>query len=213
MALTAGSRLGPYEIQSALGAGGMGEVYKARDTRLDRTVAIKVLPESLATDPQFGQRFDREARVISQLDHPHICALYDVAEEHGTSFLVMQYLDGDTLAARLEKGPLPLNEALTSRSRSQVPWMSHTARALCIAISSPAMSCSPNRARSCWTSAWRRPLPRPSWARGCRGCRRRPWGRNMDRELRILPSRLECRRPRARSHEHWGHERQKKMPS
>ena len=93
MALSTGTLLGPYEILSALGAGGMGEVYKARDTRLDRTVAIKILPESLAADPQFRDRFDREARTISQLDHAHICALYDVGEHNvGTSFLVMQCL-------------------------------------------------------------------------------------------------------------------------
>jgi len=97
MPLEIGRRLGPYEIQSALGAGGMGEVYKARDTRLDRTVAIKVLPAQLASDIQFRDRFDHEARTISQLDHPHICALYDVGEEQGTSFLVMQYLEGETL--------------------------------------------------------------------------------------------------------------------
>src|SRR5262249_10270847 len=102
-ALITGSRLGPYEIQSALGAGGMGEVYKARDTRLDRIVAIKVLPATLASDPQFRERFDREARAISQLDHPHICALYDVGEHDGTSYLVMQYLEGETLEARLKK--------------------------------------------------------------------------------------------------------------
>ena len=113
MALTAGARLGPYEILAPLGAGGMGEVYKARDTRLDRTVAIKILPEALAADAQFRERFHREARAISQLDHPHICALYDVGEERGTSFLVMQYLDGVTLADRLVKGPLPLAESLT----------------------------------------------------------------------------------------------------
>src|SRR6478752_7319735 len=112
MALTAGSRLGPYEILSPLGAGGMGEVYKARDTRIDRTVAIKVLPETLAGDSQFRDRFDREARAISQLDHPHICTLYDVGEQDGTAFLVMQYLEGETLAARLTKGPLPLDQAL-----------------------------------------------------------------------------------------------------
>ena len=83
MALSAGTRLGPYEIQSPLGAGGMGEVYKARDTRLDRTVAIKILPEALAADPQFRERFDREARAISQLTHPHICVLYDVGHQEG----------------------------------------------------------------------------------------------------------------------------------
>src|SRR5215472_2834113 len=112
MILTAGTKLGPYEIQSALGAGGMGEVYKARDTRLDRIVAIKVLPAALATDSHFRERFDREARAISQLDHPHICALYDVGEQDGTSYLVMQYLDGETLADRIAKGALPIDRAL-----------------------------------------------------------------------------------------------------
>ena len=122
MTITPGTRLGPYEVQATLGAGGMGEVYKARDTRLDRTVAIKVLPEALAADPQFRERFDREARTISSLDHPHICALYDVGEQDGVSFLVMQYLEGETLAQRLRsvasgfRGTnigLPINEALT----------------------------------------------------------------------------------------------------
>src|SRR5947207_6424617 len=112
MPLTAGTRLGPYEIQSAIGAGGMGEVYKARDTRLDRTVAIKILPHALADNSQFRDRFDREARTVSQLDDPQICALYDVGNENGTSYLVMQYLEGETLAARLLKGPLAVSEAL-----------------------------------------------------------------------------------------------------
>jgi len=112
MAIAAGTRFGPYEIQSPLGAGGMGEVYKARDTRLDRTVAIKILPDTLSGDSQFRDRFEREARTISQLDHAHICALYDVGQERGTSFLVMQYLEGETLAARLEHGALPVSEAL-----------------------------------------------------------------------------------------------------
>jgi serine/threonine protein kinase len=112
MTLASGTRLGPYEILAPLGAGGMGEVYRARDTRLDRTVAIKVLPTSLADDRQFRERFDREARTISQLDHPHICALYDVGDHDGMSFLVMQYLEGETLEARLKKGALPPNQAL-----------------------------------------------------------------------------------------------------
>ena len=96
MPLTAGTRLGPYEVQSAIGAGGMGEVYRARDTRLDRTVAIKILPSQLAADPQFRDRFDREARTISQLTHANICTLYDVGEAgdgppgHATHFLVME---------------------------------------------------------------------------------------------------------------------------
>jgi serine/threonine protein kinase len=111
-ALPLGARLGPYVIEQLIGAGGMGEVYKARDTRLDRPVAIKVLPAQLADDPQFRDRFDREARTISQLDHPHICALYDVGEQDGTSYLVMQYLEGETLADRLKTGALPLGQAL-----------------------------------------------------------------------------------------------------
>src|SRR6266852_3349009 len=113
MALTSGTKLGPYEIQAALGAGGMGEVYRARDTRLDRTVAVKILPAALATDPQFRERFDREARAISQLTHPSICTLYDVGEHGGTAFLVMELLDGETVADRLTKGALPPAQALT----------------------------------------------------------------------------------------------------
>ena len=111
--LKSGTRLGPYEILSLVGAGGMGEVYKSRDTRLDRTVAVKILNPAFATDAQFRERFDREARAISQFDHPHICALHDVGEQNGTAFLVMQYLEGETLADRLEKGPLPIGQALT----------------------------------------------------------------------------------------------------
>ena len=112
MPLDPGTTLGPYEIQAPLGAGGMGEVYRARDTRLDRTVAIKVLPEHVAADPDLKQRFEREAKTISSLNHPHICTLYDVGEHEGTAFLVMEYLDGDTLAQRLQKGALPLQQAL-----------------------------------------------------------------------------------------------------
>jgi len=113
MPLTTGARLGPYEIVAPLGAGGMGEVYRARDTRLDRIVAIKVLPADLAADAQFRERFEREARVISSLSHPHICPLFDVGNHDGTEFLVMEHLDGETLAARLEQGALPLDQALT----------------------------------------------------------------------------------------------------
>jgi eukaryotic-like serine/threonine-protein kinase len=112
LAFQPGARLGPYEIVRALGAGGMGEVYTARDTRLDRTVAIKVLNASLAADPHFRERFDREARAVSSLDHPHICALFDVGEHDGLAFLVMQYLEGDGLERRLAKGPLPLEQVL-----------------------------------------------------------------------------------------------------
>jgi serine/threonine protein kinase len=110
--LVAGTRLGPYEIQAPLGAGGMGEVYRARDTRLDRTVAIKILPPQFAGDAFLRERFDREARLISGLSHPHICALFDVGEHDGVAFLVIEHLEGETLAARLEKGRLKLDHAL-----------------------------------------------------------------------------------------------------
>src|SRR3979411_2366503 len=112
MALTSGAKLGPYEIQSPLGAGGMGEVYRARDTRLDRTVAVKILPVHLSDNPEAKQRFEREARVISSLNHPHICTLHDVGSQDGTSYLVMEYVQGESLESRLLKGPLPLKQAL-----------------------------------------------------------------------------------------------------
>ena len=115
MSLASGARLGPYEIVSPLGAGGMGEVYKTRDTRLDRIVAVKILPDALASDPSFRERFDREARTISQLDHPNICTLFDIGVQDGVAFLVMQFLDGETLDARLKaRAPqgLPIDEAL-----------------------------------------------------------------------------------------------------
>jgi len=109
----AGTRLGVYEVVAPLGAGGMGEVYRARDTRLDRTVAIKVLPSHVSNDPALRERFEREARTIAALNHPHICTLHDVGQQDGTEFLVMEYLDGETLAQRLSKGALPLEQALT----------------------------------------------------------------------------------------------------
>jgi Tol biopolymer transport system component len=103
MSLIAGARLGCYEILSPLGAGGMGEIYRARDTRLDRTVAIKILTTALAADPQLRERFDREARAISSLNHPHICTLFDVGHQDGVDFLVLEYLEGETVAARLAR--------------------------------------------------------------------------------------------------------------
>jgi serine/threonine protein kinase len=112
MTLTSGTKLGPYEIQSLLGAGGMGEVYRARDTRLGRDVAIKVLPAHLSSDPDLRQRMEREAKAISSLNHPHICTLHDVGSQDGIDFLVMELLEGETLADRLHRGALPLEEAL-----------------------------------------------------------------------------------------------------
>ncbi len=112
MSLAEGTRLGPYEIKAQIGAGGMGEVYRATDTRLDRTVAIKVLPEHLADDPQRRERFEREAKAVSSLNHPHICTLHDVGKQDGIHSLVMELVEGDTLQQRLEKGRLPLDQAL-----------------------------------------------------------------------------------------------------
>ena len=112
MPLAPGAKLGPYEIQSAVGAGGMGEVYKARDTRLDRTVAIKVLPTHLSSNPDLRARFEREAKAISGLQHPNICVLYDVGSQDGTDFLVMEYLEGETLYNRIARKPLTTDETL-----------------------------------------------------------------------------------------------------
>jgi serine/threonine protein kinase len=109
MALSVGTRLGPYEILSALGSGGMGEVYKARDARLERTVAIKILPNA---DPDLKKRFEREAKAIASLTHPHICTLYDVGHQDGTDYLVLEYLEGETLADHLQRGRLKSDEAL-----------------------------------------------------------------------------------------------------
>jgi Tol biopolymer transport system component/tRNA A-37 threonylcarbamoyl transferase component Bud32 len=112
MSLSTGTRLGPYEIVELVGAGGMGEVYKARDPRLDRVVAVKVLPKHLSSSEEIRQRFEREAKAISQLSHPHVCALYDVGTHEGTEYLVMEFLEGETLADRLGRGPLPMEQVL-----------------------------------------------------------------------------------------------------
>src|ERR1700680_701739 len=112
MAILPGRRLGPYEILSAIGAGGMGEVYKARDTRLERIVAIKVLPTHLADRAELRERFEREAKTIASLNHSHICTLYDTGHQDDIDFLVMEYIDGETLAQRLQKGALPIQQVL-----------------------------------------------------------------------------------------------------
>jgi serine/threonine protein kinase len=125
MALASGTRLGSFTIEAPIGEGGMGQVYKARDTRLDRTVAIKVLPPQLSGDPEFRERFEREAKSISQLSHPNICTLHDIGEAPGPqaetlNFLVLEYLEGETLAARLERGPVPIRSALKIASEIAV---------------------------------------------------------------------------------------------
>src|SRR5688572_31932659 len=110
MSLSPGTQLGPYQVAASAGTGGMGEVYRARDTRLGREVAIKVLPREMAANPDLRARLDREARAISALQHPHICTLYDVGHQEGTDYLVMEFLEGETLARRLERGPLKPEE-------------------------------------------------------------------------------------------------------
>jgi serine/threonine protein kinase len=112
MPLPAGARVGPYEIMASLGAGGMGEVYHARDSRLDRAVAIKILTSARGATPVELERFQREAKAIAQVDHPHICTIHDVGQQDGMAFLVMELLEGETLAERLERGLLPLDRAL-----------------------------------------------------------------------------------------------------
>ena len=127
MMFAAGTLLGTYEITGLLGAGGMGEVYRGRDTRLDRPVALKVLPAALAADPRFRQRFDREARVISRLNHPQICTVYDIGDAQGVSFLVMELVEGETLRAWAKpangpgRSPTSWRSSFRSRARSRLP--------------------------------------------------------------------------------------------
>src|SRR5512140_1715286 len=118
MAFTPGTKLGPYEIVSPLGAGGMGEVYRARDTRLERDVAVKVLPTNLSSDPSLRERLEREAKAVSKLAHPHICTLYDIGHQDGVDFLVMELVEGETLERRLRKGSLPPEQ--TMRCAAQI---------------------------------------------------------------------------------------------
>ena len=121
MALSVGTKLGPYEVLSPIGAGGMGEVYKARDTRLDRTVAIKVLPEHIAKREDLRQRFEREARAVASLNHPHICVLHDIGIQDGAGYMVMEYMEGETLAARIEKARSSSIRRWRLRCRSPTP--------------------------------------------------------------------------------------------
>ena len=134
MTVSVGSRLGPYEVVSQLGAGGMGEVWKARDCRLDRTVAIKVLPERLSSSPEVRERLEREAKTISSLSHSHICALYDVGKEGATDYLVMEYLEGETLSARPRAGVCRWSRCCATGPRSPTRSTRRTGRGSCIAI-------------------------------------------------------------------------------
>src|SRR5262245_28108003 len=112
MPLAKSARLGPYEVLATLGAGGMGQVFSARDTRLDRIVAIKVLPDHISNRPDVKTRFEREAQVLAKLNHPHICSVFDVGQQDGIDYLVMEYVEGETLEARLNRGPLTVDQAV-----------------------------------------------------------------------------------------------------
>ncbi len=118
LSLNPGVRLGPYEVISPLGAGGMGEVYRARDTRQDREVAVKVLPKHLSENAEVRARFEREAKTISSLNHPHICTLFDVGREGDTDYLVMELIEGETLAQRLLRGPVPIDQVCALGAQS-----------------------------------------------------------------------------------------------
>ena len=133
MAVASGTRFGPYEILAAIGAGGMGEVYRSKDTRLGRTVALKILPAHLA-DPERRQRFQREAQAVSALSHPNVCALYDVGRQDGIDYLVMEYLEGETLAARIANGPLSRESLVHTQFRSAKRWRTLTSKASCTGI-------------------------------------------------------------------------------
>lgn len=139
--LPIGTQLGAYEIQQGIGAGGMGEVYKARDIRLQRTVAIKVLPAQLRGHPALRERFLHEAQTIAALDHPHICVLHDIGSHADFDFLVMEYLEGETLATRLQRAPLPLDQMLRFAIEIGGALDQATANALFIAMSNRPTSC------------------------------------------------------------------------
>ncbi len=165
-----GRKLGPYQVQVLLGSGGMGDVYRARDTRLNRIVAIKVLPRHLLERADLRQRFEREARAIASLDHPHICALYDIGREGATDFLVMQYLDGETLSQRLRKGPLPTAEVM--RFAVEIAGaleQAHRQRGGSSGSEAGQHHVDGNGCQACWTSAWRSGKSSPSEKGGLQG--------------------------------------------
>ena len=134
MTVSAGTKLGPYEIVAPAGAGGMGEVYRARDTRLNREVAIKVLPAAFARDPERLRRFQQEAQAVAALNHPNILAIHDFGEHEGVPYIVTEFLEGETLRGRLRSGALPRGRRLSSQSRSLADWQRRTTRGSCIAI-------------------------------------------------------------------------------
>ena len=162
MMLGPGVRLGPYEIVSILGAGGMGQIYRARDIRLDRTVAIKLLPEEFSARVDRRQRFQHEARLISSLNHPHICALFDVGDQDGVAFLVMEYVEGETLEDRLSRVDYRRPTSCDTRFKSPMRSIMRIARRSPTGTSNPPTSCSRPMGSNSSISAWRKGLLSPS---------------------------------------------------
>ena len=168
MPFTIGENVGPYRIVQQLGQGGMATVFRAYHAALDRYVAIKVLHPAFTQDPNFLARFQREAEVVARLEHPSIVPVYDFAEQDGRPYLVMKFIQGETLKARMGRGPIGVKEGLNSLRPSGLRWRMPTAKVSCIATSSPPMCCLPPMARSIWrTSGWR-----ASRLPGSRPCRR-----------------------------------------
>src|SRR5437763_1660936 len=198
MTIDSGTRLGPYEIIAPIGAGGMGEVYRARDTRLDRSVAVKVLPAQFANDAQLKLRFEREARTISQLSHPHICTLFDV----GANYLVMELLDGETLADRLSRGAIPVAEAVRiGIQMADGLDRAHRAGGASCSTAKPRRWRSRARARRLRSSPrWRSSLPRKrsGWRANRSGLRLSAPSRSRSSRRRMRSSALRTRSARRR---------------
>jgi serine/threonine protein kinase len=172
MPLSTGTHLGPYEILAPLGAGGMGEVYRARDTRLERTVAVKILPAQFASDPVRKQRFEREAKTISNLNHPNICVLHDVGHQDGVDYLVMECVEGETLTKRLEKGPLLLAQVLEFGVQIADAVDKAHRRGVIHRDLKPSNIMLTSSGQNYWTSAWPSQPRRWPASQPCRLCRR-----------------------------------------
>jgi serine/threonine protein kinase len=152
MPVTEGTRLGPYQVLSPIGVGGMGQVYKAKDTRLNRFVAIKILPDEISNKPDLKARFEREAQTLARLSHAHICPVFDVGQQDGIDYLVMEYLEGQTLAQKLERGALPLHFALEIAIEIADALDKAHQQGIFHRDLKPATSCSRKRDRNCLTS-------------------------------------------------------------
>ena len=179
MALRVGTRLGHYDVTALIGEGGMGQVWQATDTQLNRQVALKILPDAFAADPDRLARFKREAQILASLNHPNIAAIYGIEESEGTRALVLELVEGPTLADRISKGPIPLDEALPiAKQIAEALEAAHEA-GVSIGISSPRTSrCARTAPSRCWISGWRR-----------RSTRHRTPTRRSHRRSPLLPRR------------------------